>query len=95
MTFQYEKKDLSLPSFTLIALISVALLLIIIFGSIQYFNWQKESVYFTNVLEPVSKKLTALRQHEEEVLSTYGIVDAKNSVYRIPIEKAIELSLKK
>jgi hypothetical protein len=37
-------------------------------------------------------RLAELRQHEHDLATTYGIVDAKAGVYRIPIDEAIKLT---
>jgi len=43
-------------------------------------------------LEPhPAEQLKALRQHEDEVLGTYGWVDRKAGVVRIPIDRAMDL----
>jgi len=38
-----------------------------------------------------ANELTALRQHEDEVLNSYGWVDQKAGVVRIPIDKAMDI----
>lgn len=37
------------------------------------------------------KDLAAFRKEEAEVLSTYGVVDRDNGIYRMPIEEAMKL----
>jgi hypothetical protein len=39
--------------------------------------------------------LAALRAREEQALTTYGVVDRNAGVYRIPIDRAIELTLQR
>jgi hypothetical protein len=39
--------------------------------------------------------LAALREREEQALTTYGVVDRNGGVYRIPIDRAIELTLQR
>jgi hypothetical protein len=41
------------------------------------------------------KDLATFRKEEEEVLSTYGIVDKEKGVFRIPIEEAMRLTLER
>lgn len=40
-------------------------------------------------------ELEQLRKHEESILSTYGWIDKKAGVVRIPIDRAIELQLQR
>lgn len=41
------------------------------------------------------KDLAAFRKEEQEILSTYGIVDKEKGIYRIPIEQAMKLTLER
>ena len=38
--------------------------------------------------------ITAFRKHEDSVLNTYGWVNPEKGIVRVPIERAIELTLK-
>lgn len=42
-----------------------------------------------------SLDLTAFKKEEKEVLSTYGIVDKEQGLYRIPIEEAMRLTVER
>jgi hypothetical protein len=39
--------------------------------------------------------LAALREREEQILNSYGVVDRNGGVYRIPIDRAMELTLQR
>jgi hypothetical protein len=39
--------------------------------------------------------LEALREREEQILTTYGVVDQNAGVYRIPVEQAMKLTLER
>jgi len=41
------------------------------------------------------KDLAAFRKEEAEILSTYGVVDRDQGIYRIPIEEAMKLTLER
>ena len=41
------------------------------------------------------KDLAAFRKEEEDILSTYGVVDRDKGIYRIPIEEAMKLTLER
>lgn len=41
------------------------------------------------------KDLAKFRAEEAEILSTYGVVDRDNGIYRIPIEEAMRLALER
>ena len=41
------------------------------------------------------KDLAAFRNEEQEVLTSYGIVDRDKGIYRIPIEEAMKLTLER
>ena len=41
------------------------------------------------------KDLTVFRKEEQEILSTYGVVDRDKGIYRIPIEEAMRLTLER
>ena len=41
------------------------------------------------------KDLAVFRKEEQEILTTYGIVDREKGIYRIPIEEAMKLTLER
>ncbi|NOZ08659.1 MAG: hypothetical protein GXO91_07275 [FCB group bacterium] len=42
-----------------------------------------------------SEKLSALRLHEKQILTSYGVIDAEKGIYRIPISVAMKRYLQK
>lgn len=45
------------------------------------------------IREPLD--LAAFRKEEREILSTYGVEDKEKGIYRIPVEEAMKLTLKR
>ncbi len=39
-----------------------------------------------------ANRLAELRQHEHELAASYGVIDAKAGVYRVPLDAAIKLT---
>ncbi|NOZ73978.1 MAG: hypothetical protein GXO90_01170, partial [FCB group bacterium] len=66
---------------TVIVIVSVLALLIILIGVREYFKYDAEKRSET-ASEAPSEKLIALRNHEQEILTTYGLSD-ENGYYRI------------
>ncbi len=58
-----------------------------------FFVREAETIVQAQNLGKTSKELSSLRKSEQTALTTYGVVDAKAGVYRVPIEKGIELYL--
>ena len=56
-----------------------------------YFIRETEAVTHSQVLSLQSAALQELHAHEEEVLGTYGVVDAGQGTYRVPLEDGIKL----
>lgn len=90
-TAGYEKKDVNVTK-TLIATVLIVLFLIasVLFVD-EIFVHEKEQVIADVVLKPVSITLLDLRATEDEVLSSYKLLDPQNGTYRIPIERAIKV----
>ena len=90
----YEKRDISI-SYTLIGTI---LAVIFVVGSIillnEYFHYIREQVIYEQQLQPQSKMLKELRAYEDSVMNSYGYADTTKQVYRIPIDKAMEMMVK-
>ena len=87
----YEKRDVNVLKvfgyFTAGTIIIVVLLIFLI----DFFTATKEEMIYEAVLRPESAALRELHAREIEELGSYGVVDATDGVYRIPIERAIKL----
>jgi hypothetical protein len=88
--------------------IGLALVFALVYGSFQYLRYHRIVVSPANPLaetgqqqfppaprlqEHPANELTELRSREEHVLSTYGWIDKKAGIVRIPIDQAIQLQL--
>ncbi len=91
----YEKKDINLRTIFITIIVSVTLLLIFFVWSWNYFKTTKDKIVYENVLKPESPLLKEVRQREDQILHSYGVVDAEQGKYRIPIERAMERLLEK
>lgn len=87
----YEMKDVSLKSiFVWMISIIVVVAVSLVFLN-EYFLAVKEDLLYEMVLSPESLPLRDLRAKEDEMLNSYKLLDSANGVYRIPIERAMEL----
>jgi hypothetical protein len=89
----YETRDVNVAKMTAIVVLPAFLIvgLLVLLG--QYFHLVQEDLYFEKVLKPDAADHLEIRAHEKEILTTYGVVDAKAGRYRIPVERAMELLL--
>jgi hypothetical protein len=58
----------------------------------RYFSAHNQN-YDQTRAEERAKKLAELTEKEKAILTTYGVVDAAKGIYRIPLNRAIELEL--
>jgi hypothetical protein len=87
----YEKRDTSIRSIFLTALVSVVLIVVIVLVLYNYFINTREDVFSDQALKPVAPELPAIRRTEDSILGGYGLVDSAAGTYRIPIEQAMKL----
>jgi len=87
----YEQKDVKIKAILWVLIASVLITALFFFVSREYFISTKNQLVYEMVIKPKSAKLMKLRQHEEEILSSYSVVDSTKGIYRIPITRAIEL----
>lgn len=87
----YEKADVSVPKALIVGLLLT--LLIVAFAVVlnEYFIVVTEETVYEQQLRPESASLRDVRAKETELLTSYGIVDTTAGVYRIPIDRAMEL----
>ena len=87
----YEKQDTS----TRAILIATAISLVLIAGAVivlwDYYIVTREAIVYEQALAPRSQQLLELQELEDSLLTTYEFVDSTAGVYRIPIERAMEL----
>lgn len=87
----YEKREANIRITAVVALLSVVLMVIFFVNLNEMFVQVQEEVKSELVLTPVSENLLVLQAEEERVLHSYAIIDTAKQIYRIPIERAIEL----
>ena len=87
----YEKKDVKISKIITYTVVLVILFVAILIFLNEYFLYSSEEVYYENVLAPQSAQLQEVRAREDELLTQYKVIDAQKGIYRIPIERAMQL----
>lgn len=87
----YEKSDVAVGRVALITGAAVVFTVAVIVVLFQFFWVEKEEQFQTAVYAPVSVTLRELRAREEAELSSYALLDDSLGVYRIPIDRAMQL----
>lgn len=87
----YETRDTAMRGLIAVAVVALAVVVVAVFAVYQLFIATREQIVDEVVLRPESIALRELRAREEAVLNTYDVVDAQRGIYRIPIERAMEL----
>jgi hypothetical protein len=87
----YEKRDISVARVTIYGIVGVVIVIIVIIFGVDYFTAVTERAVEEAVLKPQSVPMRELRAREIEELTTYAVLDSAQGVYRIPIERAMEL----
>ena len=90
----YEKRDVNISMVIGLSVLSVVLLIIILVFLIDYFVESKEQMIYEAQLQPESADLNSLLVAEEEELTSYKVLDIERGVYRIPVDRAMELLVK-
>lgn len=79
-------------------LVLLTILVIVLAGfavMVNHYSKLAYNFYGDNTLKANSEKLSALRLHEKQILTTYGVVDAEKGIYRVPIDVAMKNYLHK
>ncbi len=92
MASQIHKPPTVLIGVAVLGALFVILLAVI--ALIQYAGFAMQDEVDAKVLTRPSPELAALRAREARRLSTYQWVDRKNGVVRIPVDRALELTLR-
>ena len=87
----YEKKDIKAIPVIGYAGAIIALLVVIIVILNNYFIAAKEEMVYNVYLQPQSSEIRDFRARDTEILTTYKLLDENHGIYRIPIDRAIEL----
>lgn len=87
----YEKRDVNLARVLVYGVLGIIALVVLVIFIFDYFTAAREEAVYEAVLKPESVALRELRAREEEELNSYAVLDEAAGVYRIPIERAMEL----
>ncbi len=87
----YESADINVRKTVLIAVAIIVVIIISLIVLNEYFLSVKEEYVYDMVLKPESVTLRDLRATEDEILYSYKLLDSANGLYRIPVERAMEL----
>ncbi len=90
MSEDIKKSDSLLPSWAAHELFALILTLVLAVWIVTKYGADTQSQSLTNDRDEArSEKQAELMKADEEVLSTYGVVDADRKVYRIPVADAM------
>jgi hypothetical protein len=88
----YEKRDVSVGKILVISMVGLVFIVLAIIVMMDYFVTTRESLINEMVLSPESATIRELRAREAEELGSYKLLDSASGRYRIPIDRAIELT---
>ena len=87
----YETSDVNVTKVVAVGMVVVIVVLLFLVILNEYFIQVKEELVSEQVLTRESATLRDIRAREAEILNAYGVIDQKAGVYRIPIERAMEV----
>ena len=90
----YEKRDVNIFMVIGLSVFLVAVLVVILVFLMDYFVETKEQMVYEVQLQPESVDLKTLQAADQKELTSYEVLDAEKGVYRIPIDRAMELLIK-
>jgi hypothetical protein len=88
---EYEKRDVSVWIVTVTGIIVIIAIFVLMFAARDYFVTSRDKMIYKMVLSLETKTLNEVRDNETAILGSYGIIDKKNDVYRIPIDQAMDI----
>ena len=87
----YEKRDINVTKTVVYAIVGIIIVVIVIIFGVDYFKAVTDRAVEEAVLKPQSVPMRELRARELEELTTYKVLDSAKGVYRIPVERAMQL----
>lgn len=87
----YETKDVNITKVILYGFGGIALLAVLVILVFDWFSAAREKAIYEAQLKPESLALRQLRAREAELLHSYAVIDPKKGMYRIPIDRAMEI----
>lgn len=88
---RYEKKDVNLKVLISAGLAAIIIFIVILTLLSDYFTVMETNAVYETQLKPESVSLNKILKEEQEILSTYKLIDSEKKIYRIPIERAMQL----
>jgi hypothetical protein len=90
----YERRDADVRKTFILIVAGVVILALILVGLNEYFSYEKDEEFYEIVLKPESRELIEMRDREDRILNSYGLVDSLQGIYRIPIDSAMQEMLR-
>ena len=87
----YEKRDVNLARILVYGLLGILILTAVVVFALDYFTAVREEIIYEARLRPESAQLRDLRAREEQELNSYAVLDGSKGIYRIPIDRAMEV----
>ncbi len=87
----YERRDVNLNKLAVWAVVSIIVVIALVLFVTDYFTASREALIDEMVLQPQSVQIRELRAREAEVLGSYKLLDSAAGVYRIPLDRAMQL----
>lgn len=87
----YEKKDANARAIIIGLVVGVLIIVVALIGLDQLYVLTREEVVKENVLSQVDPRLRELHASETRILTSYGVIDKDKGIYRVPIDRAMEL----
>lgn len=87
----YERQDVNgMTGVWLSVLFVIFMVLTFVFIN-EYFTFAVESDKHKIQMEPQSVLLRDVRARDQEILTTYAVIDSTKNTYRIPVDKAMQM----
>jgi hypothetical protein len=90
-TAGYETSDINATKVVAVGMVVVIVVVLFLVILNEYFIQVREDLVQQQVLSKESALLRDIRAREAEILNSYGVLDRQAGVYRIPIERAMEV----
>jgi hypothetical protein len=90
-TVRYEKEDVSIGPVVGITVIVIVIFVILLVFLSDFFIGSKEEMVYETQLKPESVSLKELLAEENEILTSYKLLDPDKGIYRIPVEEAMKI----
>lgn len=88
----YETSDVNVAKTVIWTVVSVIAIVVSVVVLSEYFLLIKEDISYEAILKPESELLIEVRMTEDSILNEFRLLDSTAMVYRIPIERAIQLT---